>query len=287
MSETLTFGVIGLGAMGGGMARALVDAGHRVLGVDPDPVACEVAKSSGVDTNCRLKDLLSSAEIIVICVATEAALTEIYRQIGTKKTDKPQLIIETSTMAPGRVRLLSAIGRASGRRHIEALLIGLPKDAAAGRLYHFVGGNEADVALARPFLEATGRDFAHLGTIGSGATAKVLNNAIGNATMLAFTEAIVAGEAAGIDPDTFIRAVKEAGGAGMSVVFERHAHWTIGAEEQPPTPINQKDMSELASMLECHGLPYPLLSEAVRAFARLPEKPGLVQAYAQSLCNRD
>ncbi|MEM7041842.1 MAG: NAD(P)-binding domain-containing protein [Pseudomonadota bacterium] len=285
MSEKLTFGVVGLGAMGGGMTHALVDAGHRVLGVDPDPTACETARSVGAEIQSNLEELLDSADMIVICVATETALTDIYRRIATKIATGPQMVIETSTMAPDRAQSLSDISRASGRRHVEALLVGISQDAAAGRLYHFVGGDEADVAHARPFFDATGRAYKHLGPIGSGATAKVLNNAIGNATMLAFTEAIVAGEAAGIDPHAFIRAIEEAGGAGMSVVFGRHAHWAIGAEEQPPTPINRKDMSELADMLECHGLSYPLLSRAIRAFAILPETPGLVQAYAQSLCS--
>ena len=283
MSETLTFGVVGLGAMGGGMARALVDAGRSVLGVDPDPRACEASRSFDVDIVNDVDDLLDLADMIVICLATGTALTDIYCRIGAKTAGRPQMMIETSTVSPDRARMLSTISRASGRQHVEALLVGLSEDAAAGRLYHFVGGDEADVARARPFLDATGRAYVHLGPIGSGATAKVLNNAIGNATMLAFTEAIVTGEAAGLDPDAFIRAVTEAGGAGMSVVFERHAHWAVGAEQQPPTPINRKDMSELARMLEGQTLSYPLLSEAINVFARLPETPGLVQAHAQRL----
>jgi len=133
------------------------------------------------------------------------------------------------------------------------------------------------------FLDATGRGYVHLGDIGSGAAAKVLNNAIGNATMLAFTEAIVAGETMGLDPHAFIRAVSEAGGAGKSVVFDRHARWTVSDENQPQSPINQKDMLEWGRMLGDSCERFALLAEALNRFQSLPRDKGPVRAYAEAL----
>ena len=277
------YGVVGLGAMGGGMAKALVDAKLSVCGVDPDPAARERARAAGVHTGLDLPELLGRSDFVVVCLATPSALNEVYDTIAGVPAVGQSMVIETSTMAPDRAQAFADISRASGRRHLEACLIGIARDAAAGRLYHFVGGQAADLDAAKGFLEATGRGHAHLGDIGSGAAAKVLNNAIGNATMLAFTEAIVAGETIGLDARAFVRAVSEAGGAGMSVVFDRHARWTTSDEIQPPNPINQKDMLEWGRMIGDASDHFAVLAEALQRFQSLPNDQGPVGAYADAL----
>ncbi len=287
MTDRCTFGVIGLGAMGGGMARALIAAGYPVLGVDPDENARQSALNAGVRADCALVELLADADVIPICLPSEAALLDVYGAIADHPAPKPQTIIETSTIAPDRAKAFAEISRGSGRRHLEACLIGLPKDAAAGQLYHFVGGDPDVVTAAGAFLDATGRGFAHLGDVGCGASAKVLNNAIGNITMLAFTEAIVASQRLGLDPAAFVRSVAEASGAGMSVVFERHARWAVSSDNQPPTPINHKDMHELGRMLGGNDIAFSMMGEATRIVGDLPGNRGLVQAYARQLHARD
>ena len=283
MSDTRTFGVIGLGGMGGGMARALVDAGFTVCGIDPDPSARAAASACGVDTGRGLIDVLQTVDSLVISLASPEALEETYGRLEESSPPRRQLIVETSTVAPERARTLAARSHGSGRRHIEASMIGLPADAAAGRLYFFVGADEHDLELATPFLQAAGRGFAHLGGIGAAAIAKVLNNAIGNTTMLAFTEAIVAAEKLGLDPKAFVQCVASANGAGMSVVFERHAHWAVGDETQPPTHVNHKDMRELARMLRDGNVLAPIMKDGIQAFGTMDDDVGLVQAYAKRL----
>lgn len=283
MSSERAFCVIGLGGMGGGMARALVEAGFTVCGIDPNPSARAAATACGVDTGRSLTDALQTVDSIVICLASPEALAETYGRIEEHSPAHRQLIIETSTVAPERARTLAATSLRSGRRHVEASMIGLPADAAAGRLYFLVGADDQDLDLARPFLQATGRGFAHLGGVGAASIAKVLNNAIGNATMLAFTEAIVAADRLGLDSKAFVQCVARANGAGMSVVFGRHAHWAASDETQPPTPNNHKDMRELARMLEDNDVFAPTLQNSVQAFGTMEEDVGLVQAYARQL----
>lgn len=278
------FGVIGLGGMGGGMAASLARAGLRVCGVDPAQNAREQAAAKGVTICTDLTTLLTSAEIVVISLAGMAAQDSVYRSMSEMPPETTQMIIETSTVAPQKAVALAEISAASGRRHLEAALIGLPQDAQAASLFQFVGGSAEDVAQAAPFLTATGRAFTHLGAVGSAATVKVLNNAIGNATMLAFTEAIVAAETLGVDPAAFVTAVTKAGGAGLSVVFERHAARALaGSAPQPPTPINRKDMEELRRMLAPHLVGFNLFEAAISIAMRLPEDPGMVRARADAL----
>lgn len=285
-NRTTEFGLVGLGAMGGGMAVCLVRAGYTVSGFDPDVAAQDCARARGVDVKHELADLLEAVDVVVICLATPTALAQTYAAISENPAPHPQLVIETSTIAPDRARDLSAISRASGRRHLEACMIGLGKDAAAGELYHFVGGEVGDIEAARPFLDATGRGFVHLGTIGSGAAAKVLNNAIGNATILALTEAIVASEVMGLESHAFVRAVTEAKGAGMSVVFERHARWATSSEAQPPSPLNRKDMLEWGRLVGVKVNEYPILAETLRAFTEMPKTLGPVGAHAEIIRSR-
>lgn len=275
--------MVGLGAMGGGMAQSLVAAGQQVSGVDPDALACERAAAAGVQIHSELSTLLAESGFVVICLASPAALGEVYDMIANMPAERPAMVIETSTIAPDRAQAFADISRASGRRHLEACLIGLARDAEAGQLYHFVGGKTEDLEEAWDFLDATGRGHAHLGDIGAGAAAKVLNNAIGNATMLAFTEAVVAGETIGLDPVEFIRAVSEAAGAGKSVVFDRHAHWITSESNQPPNPINRKDMLEWGRMVGEESSNFPILAESLRRFRDFPKMPGFVQSYAGML----
>lgn len=275
--------MVGLGAMGGGMARSLVAAGHKVSGVDPDTAACERAEAVGVQIHTELSTLLAESGFVVICLASPSALGEVYEMIANTAPERQAMVIETSTIAPDRAQTFADISRASGRRHLEACLIGLARDAEAGQLYHFLGGKAEDLKEAKDFLGATGRGYAYLGDFGAGAAAKVLNNAIGNATMLAFTEAVVAGETIGLDPVEFIRAVSEAAGAGKSVVFDRHAHWIKSDSIQPPNPINRKDMLEWGRMVGEESGNFPILAEALRRFTDFPKTPGFIQSYAGML----
>ncbi len=283
MSSGQTIGVIGLGAMGGGMAQALAKAGFAVLGVDPDSSARAAASACDVDIGKGLTDVLQTADIIVICLASPEALGETYGVIEESSPTRRQLVIETSTVAPERAKALAATSLGSGRRHIEASMIGLSADAAAGQLYFFVGADDQDLDLAMPFLQAAGRGFAHLGGVGAAAIAKVLNNAIGNTTMLVFTEAIVAAEKLGLDSKAFVQCVDSANGAGKSVVFGRHAHWAVSNETQPPTHVNHKDMRELSRMLEDETIRAPIMKNSVQKFGTMEDDVGLVQAYARQL----
>lgn len=283
MSSAQTFGVVGLGGMGGGIAQALVKAGFVVCGIDPDSSARAAASAFGVETGNGLTDVLKSVDNVVICLASHEALAETYGRIEEKTPAHRQLIIETSTVAPERARTLAETSLKSGRCHIEASMIGLPADAATGQLYFFVGAEDQDLELATPFLHAAGRGFAHLGGIGAASIAKVLNNAIGNTTMLVFTEAIVAAEKLGLDSRAFVQCIASANGAGMSVVFGRHARWTVSDEAQPPTHVNQKDMRELARMLQGEDLRAPIIEESIQTFRTVEVDVGLVQAYAKQL----
>ncbi len=280
------YGFVGLGAMGSAMAGALADTGLRVAGVDPDPSSRKRAEGWFVTAGEDLGRILEQCHTVVVSLPTEKALRAVYREIEQTPSKSGQLVIETSTVAPVRARELAAISGVSGRRHIEAGLIGLPHDARAGSLYHFVGGSDQDVAAASEFLNRTSRAYAHLGGVGSGAVAKVLNNAIGNATMLVFSEAIAVGDALGLDPEVFVNAVVEADGAGMSKVFARHAHWATGrSERQPPTPINRKDMAAYASMANVTGAVCPVLGAASRVMADMSDTDGLVQTHADRVRN--
>lgn len=283
----MIYGLVGMGAMGGGMAASLVRAGRAVSGYDPDERAQSQARSAGVDVRSSLAAVMEDAGTLIICLSTLSALDATYDQIISSAPARPTSIVETSTIAPERARALAERVRGTGRAYVEACMVGLPKDAAAGNLYHFVGSAPEDMDRVLPFLTATGRGYVHLGDVGSGAVAKVLNNAIGGATMLIFTEAILAAGRAGLDTGAFARAVIDANGAGNSVVFTRHAHWATGGPPQPPTPLNTKDMGETAALLRTLGGQYPLMSGAVAEFADLPDDVGLVQGYARRLRARD
>ncbi|UWR13333.1 NAD(P)-dependent oxidoreductase (plasmid) [Sulfitobacter mediterraneus] len=283
----MDFGIVGLGAMGGAMARCLVRAGYTVCGIDPEEAAVTRAKATGIVITKDLCELSQSAQTVVTCLPTPDAVVATFEMFNQTTPPQGQIVIDTSTVSPQIAMLAGSISTNSGRRHLEASMIGLPAVAEVGNLFLFLGGDVKTVTECAPFLDTVARGHVHLGGVGAAAKAKVLNNAIGNANMLVFTEAIVAAEQLGLDPDFFVEAVCNADGAGMSKVFARHAHWATGSgQPQPSTPINLKDMKMLTEMLGDLRKQTAILGQAAQICENLDTQAGMVRAYSDNLRNK-
>ena len=110
------------------------------------------------------------------------------------------LLIDCSTIAPEVSREVAAAATAKGLRMIDAPVSGGTAGAAGGTLTFMVGGAEADLASARPYLEQMGKNIFHAGPGGSGQTVKICNNMLLGILMIGTSEAIRLGVANGLDP---------------------------------------------------------------------------------------
>jgi 3-hydroxyisobutyrate dehydrogenase len=189
-------GFIGLGRMGGPMARNLVAAGAAVAGWDLDPAA-----RAGFGDAGSAAEAASGAGIVVTMLpdgkAVAAALDAAGIAPGT-------LVIDMSSCAPDDVRANAATMAARGAALIDAPVSGGVKKAVTGELSILVGGEEAQIARARPVLEAMGSRIFACGPVGSGAAMKALNNLLSAAGLAATVEVLQIGAASGLNPATMV-----------------------------------------------------------------------------------
>lgn len=218
-----TVGVIGLGSMGLGMAQTLVGKGFRTLGYDVSDARCDAARAAGVDRAQDAKEVFAKAGFVVFSLPSAREVEAVVKAPGgllERDGSKRVIIIDTSTSEPDVSRALAGELAKAGHGFIDAPVSGGPAGASSGNLTMMIGGSEEDVALARPVIEAMASKILHVGPIGAGNVAKLVNNMLVAAHMLTTSEGLRLAAAAGVDPDSALRVVNAA--TGRSTVSEVH-----------------------------------------------------------------
>jgi len=202
-------GVIGLGAMGGAIARHLVAAGRQVYVVDPDAEA--VRRCPGVVSVCDPESLAGRVDVTLVVVPTdEDAVAVCGGPRGLLARSRPgAVVVLCSSMRPQTCRLLQAEA-APGVAVLDAALTGGVRGADAGAINLLVGGDERDLERARPALTPWCSAIHHLGPLGAGQVAKTANNLIHWAQISAIREALSLAAAYGLSVPA-VRSALQAG----------------------------------------------------------------------------
>ncbi len=199
-------GVVGVGAMGSRMARRLADAGYRLVLNDVKGPMRDLPDS------CRFVDtvgeVVEAAETILLSLPTPDAVTEVTEEIAqAKRAGKTSTIlcIDTSTCGPRVSERAAATLQSVGIALVDAPVSGGITGASAGTLTFMLAGSDADMGKARALLENLGSRLVHVGSVaGMGQVAKVANNMLEAAHMVATAEAMVVTEKAGINARTML-----------------------------------------------------------------------------------
>lgn len=193
---------LGLGNMGGPMARNLVAAGHAVRGYDPVPTSVEAARAGGVETAASAAAACEGAEVVFTMLPAGAQVKQAYLGDGGVLASAPAgaVLIDSSTIDVGSAREVHAAAEERGFFMVDAPVSGGVAGAEAGSLTMMVGGSEAAFAKARPFLEIVGGKVVHAGQAGNGQVAKVCNNMMLGISMIAVSEGFTLAEKLGLDP---------------------------------------------------------------------------------------
>lgn len=200
MSQHIAF--IGLGNMGGPMAANLVKAGHAVKAFDLSAQACQVAREQGVEVAASVADAVVGAGTVISMLPASRHVESLY--LGDAgvlaQLAAGALVIDCSTIAPASAQKVAQAALERGIRMIDAPVSGGTAGAAAGTLTFIVGGPAESLELARPALQAMGRNIFHMGDAGAGQVAKLCNNMALAVIMGVTAEAIALGAAHGLDP---------------------------------------------------------------------------------------
>lgn len=210
---------LGLGTMGAAMAANLARAGFAVAAWNRTPGRAPELQELGVTMASSPAEAASSAEIVVICVSdTPDVEAVLFGPDGVAAAARAgTLIIDCSTIAPAGSWDFAARLHERGLRMVDAPVSGGSEGARNATLTIFVGGNEGDVELARPILNALGRTITHVGPIGAGQAVKAVNQVILAGTYLGVAEGIVLAIKAGLDAEQVVAAL--GGGAAQSWVL--------------------------------------------------------------------
>jgi len=211
-----TIAFIGLGNMGGPMAANLVKAGHEVLGVDLVAALRETAARDGVAAAASAVDAASRADVAITMLPAGKHVVAVWSEIvGAAK--KGALLIDSSTIDVESARRAHALAKDVGLLSIDAPVSGGVGGAKAASLTFMCGGEAEAFAAAKPFLEAMGKRIVHCGDAGAGQAAKICNNMILGATMIATAEAFVLAEKLGLSHQALFDVASTSSGQSWSL----------------------------------------------------------------------
>ena len=195
-------GFIGLGNMGGGMAANLAKKGHDVRAFDLSADALARAKAAGCLPLTSAAEAVDGAEAVITMLPAGAHVEQVYRE-SLGGAAPSTILIDCSTIDVTTARRVAQDAAARGIAAVDAPVSGGIAAAEAGTLTFMVGGSEEAFARAQPFLDDMGKNVIHAGGHGAGQAAKLCNNLILGATMIATCEAFVLAERLGLSPQTF------------------------------------------------------------------------------------
>ncbi|MFI1212992.1 NAD(P)-dependent oxidoreductase [Streptomyces sp. NPDC020802] len=216
-------GFIGLGSQGGAMARRIVEAGHETTlwarrRATLAPFADTAAKTAGSPA-----ELASASDLVCLCVVDDADVEQVVTGLDGVLAGlrRGGVIAIHSTVHPDTCRRLEARARTSGVHVLDAPVSGGGRAAERGSLLVMAGGDPQVFAYCRPVFAAYGDPVVHLGPIGSGQIAKLLNNLLFTAQLGLAADALALGAALGLTRSELGRMLPR--GSAASFALERVA----------------------------------------------------------------
>jgi 3-hydroxyisobutyrate dehydrogenase len=208
---------IGLGNMGGGMAANLVKAGHQVAAFDLSEDALSKAEANGCTRVASAEEAVANAEAVVTMLPAGKHVRQVYETSVIGKAPASAILMDCSTIDVGTAREVIGLAEAGGYRMADAPVSGGIAAAEGGTLTFMVGGSGEAFEAARPFLEQMGKAVIHAGGAGAGQAAKICNNMLLGASMVATCETFVMAQKLGLDPQTFFDISSKASGQCWSM----------------------------------------------------------------------
>ncbi|KQM63218.1 3-hydroxyisobutyrate dehydrogenase [Sphingomonas sp. Leaf17] len=207
---------IGLGNMGGGMAANLAKHGHDVRAFDLSADALAAAEKAGCLPVASARDAAEGAEAIVTMLPAGTHVESVYADVFAAAAPAA-VMIDCSTIDVATARRVAEAAAARGLVAVDAPVSGGIAAAQAGTLTFMVGGSAEAFGRAEPVLAAMGKAVIHAGANGAGQAAKVCNNMLLGATMIATCEAFVLAQRLGLDPQTFYDIASVSSGQSWSM----------------------------------------------------------------------
>lgn len=265
----MRIGFLGLGLMGEGFTRRLVDLGHEVAGFDPRSERCAAAAEWGVTPVTNPAEAAAGAALVMTCVTTTDDLdAAVFGANGVAAAiDRGAVLVDFSTTVVARTRAMAArLAEATGAGWVDAPVSGGPPAARAGSLAVMAGGSDADIARVRPVLEGLAASLVHLGPVGAGQVTKMVNQVCVLTNFVVLAEALNVAERGGVDTGKLVDALAP-GYAGSNLM---RAMWPrmIARDYAPAGYLRQvlKDLDMVHDLAHDLRAAIPMSTQAAELF---------------------
>jgi putative dehydrogenase len=255
-----TVGMIGLGIMGGAIARNLVEREWRVIGFDTDPARCAELALANVTIADDAGRVARDAPIIMTSLPSPAAVESVANAIANSG-QPPRIVIELSTLTIADKLRFERILKKAGHIALDCPLSGTGAQAAMRDLVVYASGDSDAIAACAGLFGDFAKQSADLGAFGNGSRMKFVANHLVAIHNVATAEAMILAERAGLDPKMVVDMVGP--GAGGSRMFQMRAPMMVKGEYEPATmkvSIWKKDMAIIAEFAEGLGVETPMFT---------------------------
>jgi putative dehydrogenase len=255
-----TVGIVGLGIMGGAIARNLVDRGWHVIGFDIDAARRDELAQAGVKIAGNAVQVAHDAPIVMTSLPSPAAVDQVAREIANSGHSR-RIVVELSTLSlTDKLRFEATLTRA-GHIALDCPLSGTGAQAKKRDLVVYASGDSEAIAQCGGLFSDFAKQSADLGRFGNGSRMKFIANHLVAINNVAAAEAMILAQRAGLDPRMVVDMVGP--GAGGSRMFQLRAPMMVEGVYEPATmkvSIWKKDMAIIAEFAEDVGCETPLFT---------------------------
>jgi putative dehydrogenase len=253
-------GIVGLGIMGGAIARNLIDRGWHVTGFDVDAARRDELAQAGVTIAGNASQVARDAPIVMTSLPSPAAVDQVAREIANSGHSR-RIVVELSTLSLADKLRFEATLTKAGHIALDCPLSGTGAQAKTRDLVVYASGNSEAIAQCGSLFSDFAKQSADLGRFGNGSRMKFIANHLVAINNVAAAEAMILAQRAGLDPKMVVDMVGP--GAGGSRMFQLRAPMMVEGVYEPATmkvSIWKKDMAIIAEFAKDVGCETPLFA---------------------------
>jgi 3-hydroxyisobutyrate dehydrogenase-like beta-hydroxyacid dehydrogenase len=280
--ETTRLGFAGIGYMGQPIARRLLESGFKLTAYDRNSSKAEELIQYRGTLALSLAELASSCDVVLSCLPSDKAVLSIYR--GPEgifaKARRGSLVIDLSTVYPETSLELARLGSEHGVEVLDVTISGSTPAAEKGLLTLFGGGNKEYFDRAESIFRVIARKWFYLGPNGSGATMKLVVNALLGIGMQAIAEAVALGEKAGLDRTRLLDVLSQTAVVAPAHVGKLERAMKSDYSPQFPIRLMNKDFGLILNLAAAVGARMPATGAAFEINARQSEEGATEQDFS-------
>jgi 3-hydroxyisobutyrate dehydrogenase-like beta-hydroxyacid dehydrogenase len=252
------------------MAARLSQLGFPVSGWSRSGVAPALAAQIGITVADDIATLVSASDMVILALLDDAAVHAVLEALsGTDLSGR--IIIDTSTVSPQTLRSHAAEMEAAGAHLLDAPISGGPDMLLAGKAGLYIGGAQADFERFLPVAKALSDRILHVGGLGDGAAAKLVNNMMLMGQWQNLKEALLLGKKAGLPPSKILEILS--GSPAASPAFKSRLPVILGETDAVGFPVSGaiKDGRLVRDVASALGIDTPAMAASLRSFEAAAE----------------